>query len=190
MTFRAVASGLAATWLVFAAGSTARAQAGAETFTATASVKTAGAAEASAPVTVVVSRKMSQAEVDKLTAAFASGGTAALRSALKGVPETGSIQLGKGAPTPTRLTLERPTDQGRLLTIVADRPILALGAGLPGAKPKEGYDFAILDLVIDAKGGGSGTFAPAAKVAVKQGVFVVDDYSAEMVRLTDVKKVK
>ena len=106
------------------------------------------------------------------------------------MPETGSIQLGSGAPTPTRLTLERPTDKGRLLTIVADRPILALGAGLPGAKPKEGYDFAILALIIDAKGGGSGTFARAAKVTVKQGVFVVEDYGAEMVRLTDVKKVK
>ena len=191
MTVRGVAaSGLAAAVLVVAAGSTVQTQAGAETFSATAAVKTAAGATANSPVTVVVSRKMSQAEAEKFTGAFASGGAAALRKALTGVPETGSIQLGSGAPTPTRLALERPTDKGRLLTIVADRPILALGAGLPGAKPKEGYDFAVLDLIIDAKGGGSGTFAPAAKVTVKQGVFVVEDYGSEMVRLTDVKKVK
>ena len=172
------------------AAATAGGQTAAETFTATAVVKTAGAATASAPVTVVVSRKMSHDEVEKLTAAFAKGGAPALRKALTGVAATGSIQLGSGAPTPTRLAFERPTDRGRLLTIVADQPILAMGAGLPGAKAKEGYDFAILDLIIDPQGQGTGTFAPAAKVGVKQGVFIVDDYAAETIRLTDVKKTK
>jgi hypothetical protein len=161
-----------------------------ETFTATAAVKTAGAAAASAPVTVVVERKMPQAEADKLLAAFKSEGAAGLRKALKGVAPTGSIKIGSGTATPTRLTLERTTDKGRLLTIVADQPILHLGAGVPGAKPKEGYDFAILDLEVDASGSGSGTLAPAARVTVKQGVFVVDDYSGELVRMTAVKKTK
>jgi hypothetical protein len=172
-----------------AAVSLANAQ-GAESFTATATVKTAGAATANAPVTIVVDRKMSQAEADKFVGVFKTGGAAALRKALVGVAPTGSISLGSGKPTPTRLTLERATDKGRLLTIVTDQPILFLGAGVPGAKPKEGYEFAIVDIEVDAKGGGSGTLAPAAKVTVKQGVFVVDDYAAELVRLTDVKKVK
>jgi hypothetical protein len=161
-----------------------------ETFTATATVKTAGAATANAPVNIVVDRKMSQSEVDKLTGAFAAGGVAALRKALVGVPPTGSVRLGSGKPTPTRLTLERTTDKGRLLTLVADQPILFLGAGIPEAKPKEGYDFAIVDIEVDASGSGSGTVAPAAKVAVKQGAFVVQDYAGEMVRLTNVKKTK
>jgi len=175
---------------VLVAAISGAAQTAAETFTATAAVKTAGGATASAPVTVVVSRKMSREQVEKLTAAFTAGGVAALRKALTGVEPTGSIKLGNGAPTPTRLTFERPTDSGRLLTIVADQPIVALGAGLPGAKPTAGHDFAILDLIIDAQGHGTGTLAPAAKVGVKQGVFIVDDYAAETVRLTDVKKAK
>jgi hypothetical protein len=158
--------------------SAAHSQTGAETFTATAAVKTAGAATANAPVTIVVSRKMSQAEADSLTGAFKTGGVTALRKALVGVKPTGTVQLGNGKPTPTRLTLERPTDKGRLLTIVTDEPILFLGAGVPGAKPKEGYDFAIIDIVVDAAGNGSGTLSPA------------DDYAVELVRLTDVKKVK
>jgi hypothetical protein len=166
------------------------AQTGPETFTATAAVKTAGAASATAPMTIVISRKMSQGEAEKLTAAFGSGGAPALRKALANVPETGSIQLGSGKPTPTRLTLERTTEKGRLLTIVADQPILFLGAGMAGAKPKDGYDFAILDIEVNASGTGSGMFAPAAKVTVKQGTFVVEDYAVEAVRLTDVKKVK
>lgn len=176
-------------WTILTAVSAAYGQ-GAETFTATASVKTAGSAAASSPITIVVDRKMSQAEADKLAAAFKTGGSAALRKALVGVAPTGSIRLGAGKPTVTRLTIERPTDKGRLLTIVADAPILFLGAGVPGAKPKEGYDFAVLDLEVDAKGAGTGTLSPAAKVTVKQGVFVVDDYSGELVRLEGVTKGK
>ena len=130
---------------------------------------------------------MPQSEADRLTGAFKAGGAPALRKALVGVPPTGSVRLGTGAATPTRLTLERPTDKGRLITIVTDQPILFLGAG---AKPKEGYDFAIIDIEVDATGSGSGTLAPAAKVTVKQDVFVVEDYGTELVRLTAVKKVK
>ena len=173
-----------------AAVAPAAAQAGAETFTATATVKTAAGATASAPVTIVIERKMTDAESSGLINAFKTGGAAAFRKALTGVPATGSVRLGSGAPTPARVSIERATDKGRLLTIVTDQPILFLGAGVAGAKPKEGYDFAVLDLEVDAKGSGSGTLSPAAKVAVKQGAFVVDDYASELIRLTDVKKVK
>lgn len=175
--------------IAIAAAAAVQAQ-NAETFSATAAVKAAGGASGTAPVTIVIDRKMPQNEADKYLAAFKSGGAAALRKALAGVPPTGSIKLGDGAATPTRLTLERATDKGRLISIVADQPILFLGAGVPGAKPKEGYDFAVVDIEVDATGSGSGTLAGAAKVTVKQGVFVVDDYSSELVRLTAVKKVK
>jgi len=175
--------------LIIAAGS-ASAQAGRETFKATATVKTASAATTTAPVTITVDRKMSESEADTLKAAFTAGGAAALRKALAGVPPTGSLQLGGGAPTPTRLTIERPTDKGRLLTIVTDKPVLFLGAGVPGAKPKEGYDFAVVDLEIDATGAGSGTLAPAAKITLKQGAFTVEDYASELVKLTGVTLVK
>ena len=100
------------------------------------------------------------------------------------------MTLGKGTPTPTRLTLERRTDKGRLLTMVADKPILALGAGLPDAKPTAEHDFAVVDIEVDNSGNGSGTFAPAAKITLNQGAFVVSDYSSELIRLTGIKKVK
>ena len=119
---------------------------------------------------------MPQEEADKLTKAFASGGVAALRKALVGVAPTGSIQIGAGKPTATRLTLERPTGEGRMLTVVSDSPLLFVGAGLPDAKPKAGFDFGIVDLIVDGTGSGSGTMSPAAKVTVKQGAFVVDEY--------------
>jgi hypothetical protein len=168
----------------------AQAQAGAESFTATATMKSAGGAEATAPVTITIDRRMPEAEADKLVAAFKSGGAAGLRKALAGVPPTGSVQLAEGAPTPARITLERATDKGRLITIVTDKPLLFLGAGIPGAKPKVGYDFAVVDLEVDANGAGSGWLAPAAKITLKGSEFVVQDYASEAVRLAGVKKVK
>ena len=181
----AVVLGLA---VFVAAASNTLAQTGPETFAGTATVKTASNATATAPVTIVVDRKMSQKEADGLLAAFKSGGAAALRKALDGVKPTGSVTLGGGKPTPSRLTLERVTDKGRLLTIVCDKPILFLGAGVQEAKPKEGYDFAVLDLEVDASGKGSGTLAPAAKVGLKGDAFVVEDYGVEAIRLTAVQK--
>ena len=165
-------------------------QAAAEVFTATAAVKTAVGASASAPVTITIDRKMPQSEAEKLVAAFKTGGAAALRKALAGTPPTGSVQLGTGKATPTRFTLERPTASGRLLTILTDQPLLFLGAGLPGAKAKEGYDFAVIDIEVDAKGSGSGTLAPAAKIKMNKDAFTVEDFGAEVVQLTAVKKTK
>jgi hypothetical protein len=168
----------------------AQAQAGAESFTATATVKTAGGAEATAPVTITIDRKMPETEADKLVAAFKNGGPAELRKALAGLPPTGFVQLAGGARTPALITIERPTDYGRLIIVITDKPLLFLGAGVPGAKPKHGYDVAVIELEVDASGDVSGTLAPAAKVTVKGGAFVVEDYASELVRLAGVKTVK
>ena len=126
----------------------------------------------------------------RLVAAFKTGGAAALRKGLVGMAPTGTVKLGAGSATPTRFTIERATGAGRLLTILTDQPLFFVGAGTPGAKPKEGYDFAVIDIEIDGKGNGSGTLAPAAKLKVNQTAFVVEDYGAEAVRLTAVKKTK
>ena len=161
-----------------------------EKYSATAAIKTAGGAAATAPVAIEVTRKMSETEAGALTAAFKTGGAAALRKALTGVAPTGSISIGSGKPVTTRMTIERPSDKGRMLTIVTDRPLMLIGAGRPDAKPAAGFDFGIVDFVVDASGNGVGTMSPAAKVTVKQGVFVTDEYSGELVRLTNVKKAK
>jgi len=161
-----------------------------EVFTATAAVKTASGGAATAPVTITIDRKMSQVEAGKLGAAFKAGGAAALRKALVGVPPTGTIRLGSGNPTPTRITVERVTGDGRLLTIVADQALFFVGAGAPGAKPQAGFDFAVVDVEVNAKGAGSGNLAPAAKIKMNGDAFVVEDYGAEAVRLTAVTKAK
>ena len=165
-------------------------QTAAEVLTATAAVKGAGGGAASAPVTITIDRKMSEREASTLTAAFKAGGAAALRKALVGIAPTGSVKIGAGSAAPTRFTIERPTSNGRLLTILTDQPLAFVGAGQPGAKPKEGYDFAVIDIELDAKGSGAGTLAPAAKIKMNGDAFVVEDYGAEAVQLTAVRKTK
>jgi hypothetical protein len=185
--FSAFTTGFLTVVLTAATIAAVRGGAPAETFNATATVKTAGGATATAPVTIVIDRTTPEGEAERLRAAFAKGGTAGLRTALEGVPPTGSIKLGTTQAV-TRLTLERTTDEGRLLTILTDTPIVFLGAGVPGAKPQAGFDFAILDIEVRADGKGSGTLSPAAKIALKDGAFVVADYAAELVQITGVKK--
>jgi hypothetical protein len=161
-----------------------------EKYSATAAIKTAGGAAATAPVMIEVTRKMSEKEAEALTGAFKTGGAAAVRKALTGVTPTGSITIGAGKPVATRFAIERPTDKGRMLTLVTDQPIVLIGAGRPGAQPAAGFDFGIIDFVVDASGNGTGTMSPAAKVTVRQGAFVVDEYSGELIRLTGVKQLK
>jgi hypothetical protein len=162
--------------------------AAAEVFTATATVKTADGKSATAPMTITIDRTMPESEAAPLVAAFKSGGAAALRKALVGVAPTGSVRVGKGKAASARFTVERATGGGRLLTIVTDQPLVFIGANAPGAKPKAGYDFAVIDLQIDAAGAGSGTVSPAATLKLNGDAFVVEDYSGEVVRLTGVKK--
>ena len=162
----------------------------AEVFTATATVKTADGKSGSAPITITVDRTMPESEANALAEAFKTGGAAALRKALVGVAPTGTVQVRDGKPTPSRFTLERAVGGGRLLTILTDQPLVFIGANEAGAKPKAGYDFAVIDIQVDAAGAGSGTVAPAAKIKLNGSAFVVEDYSGEVVRLNGVKKTK
>lgn len=174
-----------------AIGQGAAAAPGPEIFKATASIKTAGGVAATAPVTITVDRKMTREQADQLIATFKTGGAAALRKALDGVPPTGSVRIGNAGPVAGRMAVERVTDKGRLLTVVTLEPIVFVGAGAPNAKPKDAaYEFGVVDIEVDAAGKGSGTLSPAAKIKVHEGAFVVEDYASDLVELKEVTKVK
>ena len=161
---------------------------GQETLTATATLKSAGGASASAPLTAVIARFATDAERDALIAAVKSGGTSAARDLLAKRADAGSIQLG-AKRTPIKYAYARSTGSGRLITLVTSEPVGFVGAGLPDAKPKAGYDLGLVLLEVDASGGGKGELAPAAKVRVDaQNAIVTEDYGAEVVHLSNVAK--
>jgi hypothetical protein len=157
-----------------------------ETFTATASLKTRAGAQATAPVTVVVTRLTSEKEHAAVTEALKKGGAAAVVESLKAMPDAGYIEVGERRTT-LKYAYARQMGGGRLLTVVAPTPIAYLGADRPDAKPKAGFDLALALLQLSPSGPGTGELAPAATIKVTDtGAIQTQDYGAEAVQLTNV----
>ena len=172
----------AALFLVLPIG---RAQA-AETITASAQVKSAGGAAASAPVTVTVDWFSTDAERDEVMATLKKGGTTAVRELLAKKSALGSVKVGNST-TPIRYVYARTTGDGRLITAVTGAPIAFIGAGLPNAPAKTGFDLGLVMLEVSRAGSGKGELVPATKVKVDaQGAIVTEDYSGEVVHLSNV----
>jgi len=160
------------------------AQATPETFAATATVKRAGVS-ATAPVSVTITRYATDAERDAVMAAVKAGGSTAVHRALASTKDAGFIQLGDRR-TAIKFAGQRPMPSGRLVTIVTAEPILFIGAGLPEAAPRAGYEVAVAMLELDG-GKVSGELVPAAKIGVDaNGALLIEDYGATVVWLSGV----
>jgi hypothetical protein len=185
---RAVRIGLLVPAAACALIATALAQSGPEAFVANASLKTAGGASVTAPVTITVARWTSDAERSRLRDALESGGHPALLRQLAAMKTAGTITLG-AQRYDAKYAYAQTSSEGRLITIVTASPIFFVGAGLPSAKPKAQHDFGVATIEVNDKGVGKGTVTPAANVRVSgSGAIVVEDYSVELVTLQDVKK--
>ena len=184
---------LAAALLLTVAPGVSRAQAPSapETFTATATVRTAAGPTVTAPVVITVTRWTTDAERITAINALKSGGSAAVKKAIEAMPDAGTIQVGQRNPITLKYARVLPVGSGRLVNVLAPQPIVYLGEGAPGAKPKAGFDLALASFQLDAagKGTGPGELAPAATLKVSpENALVVEDYGAEAVRLTGVAK--
>ena len=120
--------------------STLRAQAAADTYTATATVK-GPKGPVTAPVVIVIERYTTDAERSQAVEALKTGGTSALKQALEKMPAIGQIVV-RDRQNPIKYAYARSVASGQLVTVFSDRPILYLGEKLPNAKPKAGYDLA------------------------------------------------
>jgi hypothetical protein len=157
-------------------------QAPAETFTGTASVQK-GPTRASTTFSVTITRYASESERVAVAQALRSGGAAALRKALSAMADAGVIQLGE-LKTSIKYAGVRPTGSGRLVTVVAERPMLFVGAGVPNAAPRDGHDMAVAMLELKDGEPGTGELVPAAKVGVDDGgALIVENYGPSVVWL-------
>ncbi len=185
MTMRGL-TGAIAIGVVFGLTTAGAAQA-AETFSGTASVKTA-TASASRPITIQVDRFLTDAERDDVASVVKTNDNAAVVKLLSGMPDIGYIQVGE-RKTPIKYAYSRSTGAGRMVTVATAVPVLHLGGSEPDAKPKAGYDMAFALLVLDANDKGSGEFGPAVKLKVNEnGALVTEDYGTDVVRITDAAK--
>ena len=73
---------------------------------------------------------------------------------------------------------------------MTDTPLYFVGGGRTDAKPRAGFELAILQLAVDEFGLGTGTMAAAARIKPDgQGGVVMEDYAEEPIRLTGVYRV-
>ena len=83
--------------------------------------------------------------------------------ALRQAPVVGYIQI-KEQKWDVRWAHQQTVDVQQTVTVATDQPIYFVGGGRPDAKPRAGYDMAVIRLDVDSIGMGKGSFAPAARV--------------------------
>lgn len=109
--------------------------------------------------------------------------------AFRQAPVVGYIQI-KEQKWEVRWAHQQTVDLRQTVTVATDQPIYFVGGGRPDAKPRAGYDMAVIRLDVDSIGMGKGSFAAAARVKPSsdgQGV-QVDDYAGQPAEITSVKR--
>jgi hypothetical protein len=160
-----------------------------ETFTSPAQARTSAAGSA-ATVRMRIDRYSSEAEIKAMTDGLTHGGYPGFVLALRKAPAVGYVEIGD-VKVALRWARAQPTDKGgRAISLVTERPVYFIGGGRADAKPREGFELAVVRLTVDEFGLGSGTMAAAAKVKKDgEGGVMIEDYAEEPIKLTFVSRV-
>lgn len=160
-----------------------------ETFVAEAKAEGAGAGVA-ATVTIQVDRYTIERHRNNVLTALKEGGYPRALTALRSTPDVGYVEMN-GRKVLIRWAHQVPKGKGRSITIVTERPLAFLGGAAVDAKPRAGYELAILQFDLDASNRGSGSMAAAARVKPGGETGVqLDDYAETPIKLVTVRKTK
>ena len=160
-----------------------------ETFRAQAKAASDAGLAGAAYVDIHIDKYSPDAERDAMLATLKSGGYAALLDAIKKAPAIGTVKVGTETFVVRRARQQRSGENRRTISIVTDKPMLFVGGGQANAKPREGYDIAVVQFDMDDAGVGSGTMAAAAKI--KPGGpngFQIDDYADQPIKLVSISR--
>jgi len=149
-----------------------------ETFSASTQVKTA-----SGPISVTIQIRIRRYTPDfdraALEDALQHGGYASFVNAMRKVPEVGSVLAGDGQFA-IRWAREQKTEKGRTIVVVTDKPVFFVGGARANAKPRAGYETALIQLQVNDAGTGTGIMAAAARVKPGGETGVrIDNYAEE-----------
>jgi hypothetical protein len=179
--------GLMALSVAQGAAQTPRNSGAPETFSANAQVKAAAGAIA-ATIQIHIQRYTPDFDRTAVETALKGGGYPAFLTALRKAPEVGSVAVGD-QKFPIRWAREQKTAKGRTIVVVTDTPVFFVGGGRTDAKPRAGYEVAVIQLLVDDVGLGSGTMAAAARVKPGGETGVqIDDYADEPIKLVTVTR--
>ena len=136
-----------------------------------------------APVHIYIYSYSTDQEVQSLARTLADKGPEALREALFDL-EKGWIRIGNSLGYPIAVARSAPTEQGRRIRLVADRPIDFLESWR-GERSLD-YPFAYFELRLGKDGKGEGDMIPAAKIRISGSSIDVENYSFQPARLLGV----
>ena len=160
-----------------------------EAFTSELQGKTAAGVLAG-KVRIQIDKYTSEVDRKMMIDALTTGGYPKFLEALRAAPVVGGIEIGDQKFT-LRWARERTTEKGRTITLVTESPIYFIGGGRADAKPRAGFEIAVVTLTVDDFGLGTGRMAAAAKVKPDgNGGVVLEDYADEPVRLSFVSRVR
>lgn len=159
-----------------------------EVFSGTATAKNASGA-ISGTLEVRISRYTPDFDRTAVETALRLGGYPKFLPALRSAPEVGQLVLGGSPPYAIRYAREKVDASGRTIVLVTDKPVFFLGAGRSDAKPRAGYEVAVLRIQLDGTGQGAGTMAGAARVRPDgDGGVLLDDYADVPLELTNITR--
>ena len=162
-------------------------KAGPETFNAKATVGT-DTARGDAHVTIRIDQYTPEKNLEVMEKALKNGGSSEFVTELRRAPVAGRFELATQSFA-IRFARQRETSTGRTITAIVDKPVYFVGAGVPGAKSREGYDVAVIQLTMDSSGVGEGTMTAAARIKPGGPTGVeVDAYETAPVKLRSVMK--
>jgi hypothetical protein len=157
-----------------------------ETFTANLHVTGGTGGAAAATVQIQIQRYTPDFDRKAVETALKSGGYPAFLTALRKAPDVGAVSAGDRKWT-IRWAREQSTPKGRTIVLVTDQPIYFAGGGRIDAKPRAGYEVAVIQMHIDDVGLGNGSMAAAARVKPGGETGVeIDDYADQPIKLTSV----
>src|SRR5262249_53284541 len=152
--------------------------------TATVTAKKSGAGAVTIPMILQIDRYTPEHELKKMTDGLKYNGYPGFLNALRQAPGVGSLDAA-GEKFVIRWARAVPSATGRTVSIVTDTPVFFIGAGRKDAKPTAGYEVAVLQLVLDKAGNGTGTMAAAARVKPGGDTGVrIDRYADAPITLT------
>jgi hypothetical protein len=160
-----------------------------ETFRASARVTNQAGLSGAAYVDIHIDKYSADKDRDAMVTTFKNGGYPALVDALRKAPQVGTVKVGADTFVVRWARAQRSGENKRTISVVTDKPMLFVGGGNVNAKPREGYELAIIQFDIDDAGVGSGTMAAAAKI--KPGGpngLQVDDYADQPVKLVNISR--
>ena len=151
-----------------------------------------GAARTASHVDIRIKGYSTDAETQQLAATLIDRGQDALMKALEKMKEIGSINLSSRVGFyDFKLVRSRPTETGRRIVAVTDRPFGFLESYYSGRSKDYDLGILILDVKKDKKGKevGEGTLFYAAKVKIVNGNQVeIEHYGIDPIRLANLRK--